>query len=256
MADYKQPISRKALRSFLGSIGCYRRFIFMFARLSSVLTPATSTKAPGTIQWMPEMLDAFSKLRESLCDYCVLTVPRVMDCFEFHTDASGQGIGSVLKVIRKNEVLPVVFYSRQVRGSERRYSATELEALAVCESIKYFDHFLYGATFKVLTDHKPLTSLLTSKSLNRKIHGMALNLMVYDVSIVYRNGIANENADGLSLQAWERELKEEEAVDDPVYLDSSVSGLVKGDCGAAHSKEKKRERERKSEHLNHMVVTH
>ena len=91
------------------------------------------------------------------------------DVFELHTDASGQGIGSVLNVIRQNSVLPVAFHSRQLRGAERRYSATELEALAVCEAIKHFSHFPYGASFTVLTDHKPLTSLLISKNLNRRL---------------------------------------------------------------------------------------
>ena len=159
MAEYRQPVRRKDLRSFLGSIGYYRCFIPNFAKFSSLLTPATSVKAPGTVRWTPEMLGAFHSLRKSLCDFCVLTVSSVHDVFELHTDASGQGIGSVLNVIRQNSVLPVAFHIRQLRGAEHRYSATELEASAVCEAIKHFSHFLYGASFTVLTDHKPLTSL-------------------------------------------------------------------------------------------------
>ena len=100
MAKFKRPITRKDLRSFLGSVGYYRRFVPDFAKYSTVLTPATSIKAPNTIQWMPEKPDAFSKLRQSLCDFCVLTVPYSTDVFELHTDASGQGIGAVLNVVR------------------------------------------------------------------------------------------------------------------------------------------------------------
>jgi len=127
MAEYKKPITRKDLRAFLGSIGYYQHFIPMFASLSSFLTSATSTKAPGTVQWTPEMLDA----HELLCNFCILTVPSSTAVFELHTDASGLGIGSVLNVVRNTEVLPVAFYSCQLRGSETRYLATELEALAV-----------------------------------------------------------------------------------------------------------------------------
>ena len=58
------------------------------------------------------MLDSFVKLCESLCNFCILTVPSSMDVFELHTDASGLGIGSVLNVIRNSEVLPVAFYCR------------------------------------------------------------------------------------------------------------------------------------------------
>ena len=239
MANFKQPRTRKDMRSFLGSIGYYRRFIPMFARYSSVLTPSTSVKAPGTVRWTPEMLDAFFKLRESLCSFCILTVPCMNDCYELHTDASGLGIGSVLNVVRKDEVLPVAFYSRQLKGSERRYSATEVEALAVVESVKHFQHFLYGASFKVLTDHKPLTSLLTSKSLNRRLQGMAIKMMCCDIVIVYRKGTENCNADGLSRQAWIQEPVEAAVtVDDPDVGDPPMSGLSRGDCGAAHREEK------------------
>ena len=37
--------------------------------------------------------------------------------------------------------------------------------------IKHFNHFLYGCSFVVFTDHRPLTSLMSSKALNRRIHG-------------------------------------------------------------------------------------
>ena len=69
MAEFKRPITRKDLRSFLGSVGYYRRFVPDFTKYSTVLTLANSINAPNTIQWMLEKLDAFSKLRQSLCDF-------------------------------------------------------------------------------------------------------------------------------------------------------------------------------------------
>ena len=83
MKDYLQPVTRKDLRAFLGSVGYYRRFIDGFAKLSSSLTPATSVRAPGRIQWTPDMLDAFHSLRKSLCNFCVLNVPCSYDKFVF-----------------------------------------------------------------------------------------------------------------------------------------------------------------------------
>jgi len=142
-------------------------------------------------------------------------------------------------------VLPVAFYSRQLQGSKRRYAATELEALAVCEAVKHFQHYLYGATFQLYTDHKPLTSHLTSKSLNRRLQGMALKLMTYDLAIVYRKGVANNNADGLSRQSWETEI--DKSVHVPVQVDHSVSGLSKRDCGAGHRQGKNNKKRRKEE---------
>jgi len=68
MAEFRRPITRKDLRSFLGSVGYYRRFFPDFAKCFTIITPATSIKGPNTIQWTPEKMDAFSKLCQSLCD--------------------------------------------------------------------------------------------------------------------------------------------------------------------------------------------
>ncbi len=88
------------------------------------------------------------------------------------------------------------------------------------ESIKHFAHFLFGASFTVLTDHRPLTSPLTSKTLNRRLQGMALKIMQYDVCIQYREGSRNGNADGLSRQSWES--LESEEMEHPVMEDDEI----------------------------------
>ena len=77
---------------------------------------------------------------------------------------------------------------------------------------------------------------------------MALKLMEHDLTIEYRQGSNNQNADGLSRQAWiSDEVKDMEgprtrkmdAADDPSKRRScSVrkSHLGGGGCGDAHSK--------------------
>ena len=147
------------------------------------------------------MLEAFTSLRNTLSNFCILNVPLSSDQFLLHTDASGLGVGCVLNVCRDGEILPAAFYSCQLRGAEVRYSAMELEALAVLESIKHFLHYLNGRKFTVITDHKPLTSLITSKTLNGRLHGIALKLMEHDMVIEYRQGAESQNGGGLSRQA-------------------------------------------------------
>jgi len=89
------------------------------------------------------MFDAFNVLRKCLCNFCVLTVPSVSDVFKYHTDASGQGLRSVLNVVRGDEVLPVAFQSRQLKGAEHNYSATELDAFNMLEATKHVTYILY-----------------------------------------------------------------------------------------------------------------
>ena len=128
-------MTKKNMRAFLGSVGYYRKFIPHLSRYSSVLTPATCRDAPGKVMWTPKMLEAFSHLRSVLCAVCVLNVPGPEDIFVLQTDASAGGVDAVLNVVRDDKVLPVAFFSKQLQGAERRYSATELEGLAVYRSV-------------------------------------------------------------------------------------------------------------------------
>ena len=162
--DYSQPVIMRDMRAFLRTASYYRKFIDGYSRLSSMLSPATSSRVPGKVTWTPEMLAVFRKLKCSLC-YCVmLHVPVISDVFVVHTDASG--LRRSPTVIRNGNTLPFSFFSRQLRDAECRYSATELEAQAVLAPVSHFYHYLYGTRFTVVTDHRPLTSLFTSKTLN------------------------------------------------------------------------------------------
>jgi len=86
------------------------------------------------------MKDAFHLLKVSLCNYVCLVTSTVEDTLCVETDASARGVGGVLNVIHNDIVLSAGFYSRQLHGAEKRYSATELEALAVLATVKHFAH--------------------------------------------------------------------------------------------------------------------
>jgi len=62
MENFRQLVTKRDLRAFLGSIGYYRRFVTNFANYSTLLTPATSSMALGKIVWTEEMLEAFFPL--------------------------------------------------------------------------------------------------------------------------------------------------------------------------------------------------
>ena len=203
MAEYIRPVTKRQLRSFLGAAGYYRQFVKGFARLSAVLSPWTSKSAPNVIGWTEEGLEAFKCIRVSLVDVCNLTIPSQEDVFCLHTDASGAGIGATLNVMRQGKEYPAAYFSRQLQGAQHNYSATELEGLAVFKSVYFFSHFLFGARFKVVTDHKALVSLLQSQVLNRRLYGWLMQLLQFDFVIEYRPGSENSDADALSRQAWD-----------------------------------------------------
>ena len=69
------------------------------------------------------MSEAFCKLKCALSSSVCLVVPCVSDVFVVECDASSSGVGAVLSVRREEELLPVAFYSRQLRRAQSNYSA-------------------------------------------------------------------------------------------------------------------------------------
>ncbi len=217
MRQYGKPLTKKGLKTFLGALGFYRKFVPKFAQFSSALTPATYLKAPHKVRWSAEMEEAFRFLCECLCNYIVLTVPVVEDVFVLYTDASGVGIGGCLHVSRDGVELPVAFFSRQLRGAERNYSVSELEALAVVAAVYHFEVYLWGSDVTIVTDHEPNLALLggTSK-LNVRLHRFSQKLAGRVSRIVWKQGRDIPHADGLSRRNWEdhENMQDQERVKD------------------------------------------
>jgi hypothetical protein len=52
---------------------------------------------------------------------------------------------------------PLVLFSRKLSKMQQKYSVTEIELLAIVETLKEFKGMLWGQDIKVFTDHKNLT---------------------------------------------------------------------------------------------------
>ena len=200
LASYTRPITKRGLRTFLGSVGFYRRYIQKLANQTSILTPLTSKQAPQRVEWTGEGICAFNTICSFICNTCSLCIPFPHDKFSLVTDASGKGVGGVLQVLRDGEWQAAAFYSRQLHGAEHRYSATELEALALVSSMEHFAYYLYGTVFTAYTFHKPLVQLLTSDRSNPRLRRFAYKLQHWLIDIKYIPGIQNTMADALSRE--------------------------------------------------------
>ena len=169
-----------------------------YAEHSFELTEATRKSAPDRVNWNDVMFNEFVYLQDSLCSIPSLTLPLPSDQFVLQTDASGVGLGAVLSVQRDGEELPAAFYSRKLQPRERRYSATELEGMAVVAAVSHFDAYLVTHPFLIETDHKALTFLNSAQHSNGRLARWAMKLQPYTFQIRYRPGSHNVNADVLS----------------------------------------------------------
>ncbi len=148
------------------------------------------------------MTEAFHAIISMISNHASLTLPLSVDCFQVQCDASTYGVGGVLCVCRSDVTLPVAFYSRQLCPRESRYSATELEALAMVDTIKHFSFYLHGRPFTVLSDHRALEQFFNSPRLNNRLWRWRIQLMDFDFQIKYVEGRKNSVPDALSRQGW------------------------------------------------------
>jgi len=79
--------------------------------------------------------------------------PDFSKVFEIYTDASAYQLGAVITQDNR----PLAFFSRKLTDMQRKYSVTEIELLAIVETLKEFKGMLWGQDIKVFTDHKNLT---------------------------------------------------------------------------------------------------
>ena len=200
LAKYERPTTKRGLRAFLGSIGFYRRYAKQLAAQTAILTPHTGKQAPSRILWDEEGERAFKEIVCIMSNTTSLCIPLPQDTFSIVTDASRLGIGGVLQVMREGEWQAAAYFSRQLKGPEQRYSATEMEALALVATVAHFNYYLYGRTFQPYTDHKPLTQLLSSEHLNPRLRRFAIKLQHWMLEVCYLPGKDNSLADALSRE--------------------------------------------------------
>ena len=190
------PQNVAQVRSFLGLAGYYRKFIHNFATLTYPLVELTKKGRPFC--WTEVHDIAFSTLKSGLCSSPVLAFPVLDRQFVLQTDASDVGLGAILTQFDRNGHERVVSYaSRTLSDSEKNYSATEKELLAVVFAVEYFRVYLLGRKFLLFTDHNALRWLHSAEPKGRRARWI-MDLQEYEFEVQHRPGAQNSNADALS----------------------------------------------------------
>ena len=129
--EWQTPRNVTELRSFLGLVSYYRRFIKDFAKIAKCLHELTSKNSQWN--WTAECDEAFYLLKSKLVTAPILGYPDVEGgTFILDTDASNEAIGAVLSQIQDGKEIVIAYASRTLTSPEKNYCVTRKEMLAVC----------------------------------------------------------------------------------------------------------------------------
>ena len=196
--DAPRPTTKRQIRSFLGLVGFYRKFVPHFSEIATPLTDATRDRAPVQVRWNDACERAFVELKRILCAQPACTLPDFNRVFVLRTDASSTGLGAILLQDHGFGDQTIACASRKLNSAEKNYSTVEKELLAVVWGIEKFSAYLYGKEFVLQSDHLPLKHLDSMKNTNGRLMRWAIQLQPYAHVFKSIPGKENVGADFLS----------------------------------------------------------
>lgn len=196
MQEFPRPTTVTEVKSFLGMINYYSKFIPGFAYMATPLIELTRKGVP--FEWSADRATAFENLKAAVTSAPVLRTPSFGKRFHLACDASGKGIAGVLSQEHDGTLHPCCFISRQLSSAEQNYTGTERECLACVWAIGQFEHYLIDAEFDLETDHSALTWMMHGSAHNSRVQRWVLKLQDFTFLIHHRPGKELVGPDTLS----------------------------------------------------------
>ena len=142
--EVQVPENPTELKSFLGMVDYYRRFIPNMATLAHPLNGLLEENIPW--QWTKQCQEAFLKLKRILQSAPLLAHYDPKKPVRLAVDTSSFGLGAVLSHISEDgEEKLIAFASRTLSQSEQNYSMIEKEALAIIFGVKKLHQYFFGS---------------------------------------------------------------------------------------------------------------
>ena len=204
--ESKPPKTVSEVRSYLGMANYSAQFIEDFATIAEPLRKLTFKDAK--FEWGTEQQKAYETLKKALLKSPVMSYFDISKETMIHVDASPVGLSAILSQRNKGstESHIIAYASKSLTATEKRYSQTEKEALAIVWGIEHFHLYVYGAPFILFTDHKPLELIYSNLMLKppARLERWMSRLQQYDFKVIYKEGPDNQ-ADYLSRHPIEPE---------------------------------------------------
>nr|GEV29018.1 reverse transcriptase domain-containing protein [Tanacetum cinerariifolium] len=196
IAKLPYPTTIKGVRSFLGLVGFYRRFIQDFSKIARPMTHLLKKETP--FLFSKDCIDAFETLKKNLTEASILVVLDWNLPFELMCDASDFEIGALLGQRKTKHFQRIHYASKTMTEAQIHYTTTKKEMLVVVYAFEKFRPYLVLSKSIVYTDHSALKYLLSKQDAKPRLLRWVLLLQEFDITIHDKKGSENLAADHLS----------------------------------------------------------
>ncbi|GJW53485.1 reverse transcriptase domain-containing protein [Tanacetum coccineum] len=190
------PTNIKGIRSFLGHVGFYRRFIKDLSKIARPLTKLLEKDTP--FEFDDECQKAFESLKEKLTCAPMIVSPNWNLPIEIMCDASDFIVGAVLGQKDGKNFHPIYFASKILNPAQQKYTVTKKELMAVVFAFDKFRSYLILSKTIVHTDHLALRHLFKKQDAKPRLILWILLLQEFDIEIKDIKGTENVAVDHLS----------------------------------------------------------
>ena len=190
------PASKKQLQSFLGALNYFRLFVRNFASISEPLYALLRKNVK--FDWTASQSAAVDILKEKLCSPPILKFPDYSKPFHLHSDASLDGIAGCLLQEHDGVLHPLSYVSKSLTPTQRAYSATKRELLALIFTLEQYRNTILYYEVKVYTDHRPLLGIMAKGTKDATMTRWTLLVQEYNIKLHYLPGKENLFSDVLS----------------------------------------------------------
>jgi hypothetical protein len=195
--EWSAPRNVAEVRSFMGLVGYYRRFIAGFSKIPHPIT--SLQRKEEKFQWTKECEKSFQLLKQLLTSAPILRIAYPNVDFMVCTDVCKEGLGGVLS---QNKFV-ICYESRKLKEHEKNYATHDLELAAIVHALKKWRHYLMGRRFELRTYHNSLKYFFDQPSLNVRQSRWLEFLCEYDFEIKPIKGKENKVVDALNRRVHE-----------------------------------------------------
>ena len=223
-----RPVTKKQLKSFLGLCVQFKDHIPNYSTLVQPLhdlLPKYSKKDGNhPVKWTDATSTVFEEVKTKVNDCPKLFFVDTSAPVFLHTDASNYGIGGYLFQVIDGKQRPIIFLSKALTKTERKWSVYEKEGFAIFYCLMKMEHLLRDSHFTLRTDHRNLIFINTD--LRDKVKRWKLAIQTFDFDVEHIEGEKNIEADGFSRILTipkEHELEPSEIDHDKLFILRSES---------------------------------